>query len=249
MLPVIFLIGSTCSGKGTLGSRLAADFNFHHLSFGDTFRAMDKALRGPIPDMPENINKYITKRKEIPESVLAQFKPGYVPVILQLHNRIMRNSKEPNLGAELLRQKINELMSRGGTLPRAVIVDGWHSSFSGSSGKLRQVLNDFAPSFSGLTIYIRCPMKDARIRYLKRARPGDVGVEAFEKRMRRFTAFTPPLLSMLGSEGVIVETVNDDTMSIDEAYHTLLLNLEGVSLWRFLCGMPRKGEGFLDNPK
>ncbi|KAH8164044.1 hypothetical protein CIB48_g4202 [Xylaria polymorpha] len=241
MLPVIFLVGSTSSGKGSLGQRLAAEFNLYHLSLGETYRALNRALRQPIPSMPEEINTCLVNQKEIPETALAQFKPGHVPVVLQLHNRNVQNSKEPNLSGEILRERIARLKSKRSIVPRAVIVDGLHSAFSRrDSTEFKQVLQEFAPSFSGLTIHIVCPKNVARSRYLQRARSSDSTVERFEERMLKYEAFTPLLLNMLKSEGVVVETVNDDTMTIDEAYQTLLKHLDGVPLWGTIIGLSPK---------
>ncbi|KAI0439835.1 P-loop containing nucleoside triphosphate hydrolase protein [Xylaria telfairii] len=228
MLPVIFLVGSTSSGKGTLGQRLAAEFNLHHISLGETYRALDRARRKPIPSMPHEINTYLVSQKEIPETVLAQFKPGHIPVVLQLHNYTMRNSKRPNLSGGILRERIAYLLSERSILPRAIIVDA---------------LRGFAPSFSGLTIHIVCPKNVARSRYLRRARSGNSNVEKFEERMLKYEVFMPRFLNMLKSEGVVVETVNDDTMTIDEAYRVLLKHLDEVPLWRAIIEMSPPATG------
>ncbi|RYC60256.1 hypothetical protein CHU98_g5955 [Xylaria longipes] len=238
MIPVIFLVGSTSSGKGTLGTRLATDFNLYHISLGETYRAMSRARRAPIPGFPQEINTCLVNRQVIPETALAQFRPGPIPVILQLHNRNVQNLKEPNLSGEILREKIAELSGLS-VVPRAVIIDGLHSAFSRRSrAEFRQVLQEFAPSFSGLTIHLRCPKDVARRRYLQRARSVDSGVEKFEARMQNYEIFIPQLLDLLESEGTVVETLNDDTMTVDEAYQILVQNLNEVPYWRFLVGFP-----------
>ncbi|KAI1747575.1 hypothetical protein F4782DRAFT_535235 [Xylaria castorea] len=197
--------------------------------------------------MSEEINVCLVNRQVIPESALTQFKPGHVPVVLQIHNRHVRKSHEPNLCGAILREEIAELMS-GNTVPQAVVIDGIQNAFYGTtSAQFRQVLQDFAPSFSGLTIYIRCPKHVALRRYLLRGRPNDSNIDSFEKRMKNHDTFTPKFLNFVGTESVVIETTNDDTMTIDEAYQTLLSNLDEVPRWKSLIGVPPAGDRILDS--
>ncbi|KAI0190638.1 hypothetical protein EV127DRAFT_494056 [Xylaria flabelliformis] len=229
MIPVIFLIGGAGSGKGTLGPGLASRFNLYHISLGETFRGMRHKR---LPGMSEVINQFLIYDEVIPERHLAQFKPGPIPVALQYHNARAGGTKEPYLCGIILREKTTELMS-GSVVPRAIVIDGLQMVFE-SGEDFDQRLQDIAPSFSGLTIRIRCHESVALKRYLQRGRPGNDDIETFGSRMKYYDEWEPSILDFLGNKGVVVETTNDYTMTIDEAVQTLVNNLETVPQWRSL---------------
>ncbi|KAI1124895.1 P-loop containing nucleoside triphosphate hydrolase protein [Nemania abortiva] len=233
MLPVIFLLGSTSSGKGTLCARLAAEFNLHHISIGDTFRELSSVRWKPIPGMPDEINEFIVDKEAIPCSILHRhFDPAPIPVALQVHNRRVWGNYSINLCGPLLREKAAEITSKGGVLPHAIIIDGLHTAcYNLQNATFEQMLQEFAPSYSGLTIRIECPHDVAKKRFLKRARWGDGDGEKFEERMRKHKRFTAKLLDFLALRGSVVTTVNDGTMTVEDAYQTLLTNLEGNPVW------------------
>ncbi|KAI0102611.1 hypothetical protein GGR51DRAFT_562531 [Nemania sp. FL0031] len=236
MLPVIFLVGSTSSGKGTLGARLAADFNLRHISLGEEIRTMSLMKFKAIPEMACEINEYLVGKREIPAAALRRHYPrGCIPAILLRHNHRFRQDESSYVLAAILRDKIDEIIEKGGSLPRAVIVDGLNGTFSGEGHKsFRRQVRDFTPSYSGLTIHINSPHTVAKTRYLARGRPGDGDVRVFEERTRHDNDNIAILLHRIKRVGVVVTTVNDGSMSIDLAYQTLLRNLRGVPEWMAL---------------
>jgi adenylate kinase family enzyme len=236
MLPVIFLIGCPSSGKGTLGARLAAEFRLCHVSLADAFKDLIKARRGPIDGMPEEINACLLNRVEIPQQALSNLRT--VPVALRLHNCRVRDEFIYELAPAVLQEKIEESMAQH--IPRAVIVDGLNIVCSrnrsrGNNMSVIQAVDEFAPSFSGLTILIQCPREVAKKRYLSRE-DDTVSEETFEKRMQNYETNTPKLLQYLEKEGIVVEISNDDAISIDQDYGLLVDKLSMVPLWRFLAG-------------
>ncbi|KAI9055246.1 hypothetical protein LZ554_000210 [Drepanopeziza brunnea f. sp. 'monogermtubi'] len=50
---IIFVLGPPASGKGTLGKRLAAAHNLHHLSVGDYLRYL---IQGPLKDQADIVD-------------------------------------------------------------------------------------------------------------------------------------------------------------------------------------------------
>ncbi|KAI1742786.1 hypothetical protein F4680DRAFT_463755 [Xylaria scruposa] len=232
MIPVIFLIGLAGSGKGTLGPGLASRFNLHHISLGATFRRLSRMRHNPIPGMSEEINKYLENQDVIPESVLAQFKPGPIPAVLQLHNCRTTSSDEAHLCGEMVREITAELMSRS-VVPRAIVIDGLQMAFQ-SDTDFGQVLQDIAPLFSGLTIKIRCFESVALKRYIRRNRSGNSDIKSFGSRLKSYHKWEPIFLDFLGNKGVVIETTNDYAMTVDEAVQTLVNNIETVPQWRSL---------------
>ncbi|KAF2967825.1 hypothetical protein GQX73_g5749 [Xylaria multiplex] len=234
MLPIIFVMGITGSGKGTLSTRLAADFGLYHVSIGDEFRAARKARKEEIPGMPCEINEYLIERTEIPTPLLHNlFKP--VPFVLLLHNSIVRGEEfNATIIAQLLKEKSAKAMERKGDLPRAMIVDSLDALRVEEINDLRGALQQIAPTFSGLTIHIQCPENVARKRFLLRARSPHDDARQFRRRMEWHEEMIPQIVDQLQGLSVVVETVNDDTMTVDEAFRILSEKLDKVPEWKRL---------------
>ncbi|KAI0531668.1 P-loop containing nucleoside triphosphate hydrolase protein [Xylaria digitata] len=236
MLPLIFLLGSTASGKGTLGARLAAEFGLYHLSIGDEYRAAKQAARTAIPEMPDEINRYLIDRMEIPPDVLNGVFDR-APFVLQLHNSLMRGQRfDCILFNELLQEKITKVMAGKGDLPRAIVLDGLHALSIEDPDDLGYTLRRITPMFSKLTIHIQCPVNVAKTRYLQRARSRHHSVERFGRRIKTHYQTLPRFLEELQNRGVVVDTVNDDTMTVDEAFRILSEKLDEVPEWNLLIG-------------
>ncbi|KAI8626950.1 P-loop containing nucleoside triphosphate hydrolase protein [Xylariaceae sp. FL1651] len=202
-LPIIILTGATACGKGTLGRKLASDFGFYHLSMGDARRSYWQAIMGPIPGMPDDINKYVVEHKEIPAELLARYNP--VPVVLLYHNFKVNNKRTIVLASDILREKLDEARAE-----------------------------DFIASFSGLTIVIECPRDVAKKRYIQRSR-GNEDAARFETRMEKTDEILPPFIELMAGYGTVVYSVNDDTMTIEDAYNVLLSQLYNTSIFLTLA--------------
>ncbi|KAI0867300.1 hypothetical protein GGS24DRAFT_508012 [Hypoxylon argillaceum] len=186
--------------------------------------------------MSDEINACLVNMEEIPASVVATFKPGPIPIVLQLHNRRIQNRFEPNRAGELLKEKIAEIMGNCGVLPRAIIIDDLNLALSGGYGRsFEEKLHAFAPTYAGLTIVIQCPHDVAKSRYMQDSRCIEIDSDRFEAEIRRDNA----LHEELRRQGVVVTTVNGNTLTADETYQTLLKRLDEFPLWGFLIGKYR----------
>ncbi|KAI1505086.1 P-loop containing nucleoside triphosphate hydrolase protein [Biscogniauxia marginata] len=240
-LPIIYLQGSTASGKGTLGSKLAAEFNMYHLSLGDATRKLTAACRQPIPGMPKAVNACVAQGQPIPEEVLAKF--DVIPAVLQVHNaRASKKNILPALIRPILLEKIAEITSACAAQRRenegkrkytAIVLDGYPLW----PDHVREAQELFGSALSGLVIFIECPEDVARARYLARGGGRHNTGDSFESRMRNFKVASKKVLRMMEENGtILVRTVNDDSMSVEEAYQMLRGRLAETPIWRELIG-------------
>ncbi|KAI1327783.1 P-loop containing nucleoside triphosphate hydrolase protein [Xylariaceae sp. FL0255] len=229
MLPVIFLLGRSASGKGTIGGRLAANFDLAHISIGDTFRALRDEVSRPIFGLPGFINEYILFGLRIPDIRLAHFKP--VPAILLVHNFMVTGEGAVDAMAAMLREKLAE-MAASNSPPRAAIIDGTESAFRDEEDNAAEVYQKFAPTFSGLTILVDCPREVSEVRYLARARPGDDSKIQFNARMKAWEELGLMVLDFLKTQGPVVTCSNDGSKTVDEAYTDLVSDLQAEPIWQ-----------------
>jgi hypothetical protein len=197
---------------------LAASFGFYHFSMGDARRKLLVQTKSPIPGMPDEINKLISDGQEIPEDVLAQFRP--VPVILKYHNCRVKGVSTWSVAPDMMEQTFTEVRAEG--KHKAIIVDGFPLVTGNANGV---IVRHFIEQFSGLTIVLESPLDVAKKRYLERERLITDTAERFEARAERTDRALPQFLELMAGLGSIVVLTNDGTMTIDETYNALVAKL------------------------
>jgi adenylate kinase family enzyme len=225
------LLGIPGSGKGTLGKKLAAEYNLHHISLGDWTRDLCKA---PVSGVSARINDLVKGEIIIPDEILAaEYGNVAVPVVLQMYNCKRRNESIRSIPyalrmAQFVRalQGISSCATKGG--PRAILLDGYPRVLSDAK-QLEELLGN---TFPYLAISLECPSGVAMERYLHRARKGDTEIGRFEERIKRFYAVNPPILSYYLKRGLLVRVCSD--CSLEEAYQRLVSELEGHLRWELL---------------
>ncbi|KAI0592781.1 P-loop containing nucleoside triphosphate hydrolase protein [Biscogniauxia sp. FL1348] len=216
MLPIISLLGIMCSGKGTLGPLVAAEFKLYHISIGDLLRAV---CSPPIQEAGEHINKMVENGELVPGELIDTLGRS-AALAVRIHNyRVMRDIVPSRIAFPILQEKIMELEAEG--TYRGVLLDGFPRQLDHCE-EARELC--FGPEFPTLVIYIDCPVEVARRRYLARARDGDTAA-SFDKRLAQFEEHMPSLLRKFADEGILVSTVNEGSMTIDETYEALVTSL------------------------
>jgi adenylate kinase family enzyme len=231
ILPVIVLLGLPGSGKGTLGKKLAAEFNLQHISLGDWTRDLCKA---PISGVSARINDLVKSEVIIPDEILAaEYGNAAVPVVLQMYNCKQRNESIRSIPYALRMapfvkalQDISSCSTKEG--PRAILLDGYPRILSDAK-QLEELLGN---TFPYLAIFLECPSNVAMERYLQRSRKGDTEVARFEERIKRFYAANPPILSYYRKRGLLASVCSD--CSLEESYQRLVSELKGHLRWELL---------------
>jgi len=202
------LLGIPGSGKGTLGKKLAAEFNLHHISLGDWTRDLCKA---PIPGVSARINDLVKREVIIPDEILAA---GYsnipVPAVLQMYNCKQRNESIRSIPYALRMapfvktlQDISSCAPK--SRPRAILLDGYPRTLADAK-QLEELLGS---TFPYLAISLECPSEVAMGRYLQRACKGDIELARFKHRIERFYAVNPPILSYYRKRRLLVSVCSD----------------------------------------
>ncbi|KAI2642538.1 P-loop containing nucleoside triphosphate hydrolase protein [Xylaria nigripes] len=228
LLPIIYLTGATSTGKGTLGSKLAAEFGFHHISMGDLRRSYLAKLKATVPDVDEDIRPYIIQEKAIPSSLLARYNPIPALFLYQNHRVSQANSGRRSWSYSLALAMLEEAIAEKQALAkpdckyRAIIIDG-HPLTSGTLSA--DLVMKYRENYSGLTILIECPREDAKKRYLDRARLLSENADRFESRMALTDATLPAFIRLMADYGEIIRSTNSSSMTIDEAYNALVQKL------------------------
>ncbi|KAI1164075.1 hypothetical protein F5B18DRAFT_616803 [Nemania serpens] len=232
--PIVYIIGATATGKGTLGKRLATDFGFYHLSFGDLRRSYAKSIRSGIPWISDAIRNYVRGKKIIPQDLLKEY--DTVPAILLHHNLLVSGRR--TWSTELASAMVNEELAQARAFEEwggeytGMIIDG-HPLTSGDASA--QIIETYKQAFSGLTIVIESPREIARQRYLDRARLAAENSALFEARMNLTDLVFPGFVELMKGYGEVVYSTNDGTMSVDDAYNALLAELDKSSkVWHTL---------------
>ncbi|KAI1437679.1 P-loop containing nucleoside triphosphate hydrolase protein [Xylaria sp. CBS 124048] len=223
--PIIYLSGATATGKGTLGKKLAAQFDFYHISMGDLRRSYLAQLKAGAPEMDEEVRRYIQEGKIIPEQILKRYNP--VPVLLNYHNHrtVGGHSWTVKLALGMIEEKMAELRSQRPASRRCkpVIIDG-HPLTAGTISI--EIVTNYLRVYSGLTIVTESPRAVAKQRYLSRSRLPSEDAARFESRMELTNRALPPFLEFMALYGEVLRSQNDENMTIDEAYYALLRKLE-----------------------
>ncbi|KAI1743762.1 P-loop containing nucleoside triphosphate hydrolase protein [Xylaria scruposa] len=230
-LPIIYITGATACGKGTLGKMLAHNFELYHISIGDLKREHLAHIRAGLPGMAEPIKKLAEDGQVIPNEMLKQYE--VVPAVLQYYNHRASNGRgtwTTNLAAVMLNEAVSNAntLARESGLYKGIVIDGHPLS----SGKISEnIVKMFKAAYAGLTIVMDSPREVARQRYLERARsPGKIE-EVFEKRMDLTDLILPAFIELMAGYGDIVYSTNEGTMSIDDAYESLLAKLQDNNAW------------------
>ncbi|KAI1113223.1 hypothetical protein F5Y14DRAFT_462755 [Nemania sp. NC0429] len=232
---IVYIIGATATGKGTLGKRLATHFGFYHISLGEKRRSYGNAIRAELPSMSEAVRRCIQGGTAIPEDILQQYDP--VPATLRYHNLLVGNHKR--WSAELASMIIDEELAKARALEAerggeytGIIIDG-HPVTEGQIS--HRVIEAYKQAFSGLSIVIESPREVAQQRYLSRARLVIEDSTRFESRMKTTDKVLPGFIESMKGYGEVVFSTNDGTMTIDDAYHALLGELDKNSkVWHTL---------------
>ncbi|KAI0862347.1 P-loop containing nucleoside triphosphate hydrolase protein [Xylaria cubensis] len=209
-LPIIYITGATACGKGTLGKMLARDFRLYHISIGDLRREHLADIRAGLPGMPEHIRKLANDGQTIPDEILELYGTA-VPAVLHYYNHRALGRRARETG-----------------LYKGIVIDG-HPLSGGIISE--RVVGMFRAAYAGITIVMESPREIAKQRYLERARTSSKSEEAFEKRMDLTERILPDFIGLMAGYGNIVCSTNDGTMSIDDAYETLLSNLQDNNAW------------------
>ncbi|KAI1413356.1 P-loop containing nucleoside triphosphate hydrolase protein [Hypoxylon sp. FL1857] len=222
MLPIVSLLGIPAGGKGTLGPRLAEQFNFYYLSIGDMLRSIKK----PCPTV-----RQLVEGEALPPHLLTALEgwmDEHVDVVIRSY-RDLRAFVPLGIVLPVLREHIKEIEMNHDY--KGILLDGFPRQLD--HAKLAKQY--FGPRFPRLTIVIECPAHIARSRYLQRGRHNDNLVH-FEKRLDHFWMHMDPLLKELETSG-LVRTVNDDSMTIQQAYLALLAKLFHNETWNNIVNM------------
>lgn len=230
-LPIIYITGATACGKGTLGKMLARDFGLYHISIGDLRREHLADIRAGLPGMPEHIRKLANDGQTIPDEILEPY--GTVPAVLHYYNHRAagrRGTWTINLATTMLNEAITNAntLARETGLYQGIVIDG-HPLSGGVISE--RVVGMFRAAYAGITIVMESPREIAKQRYLERARTSSKSEEAFEKRMDFTERVLADFIELMANYGNIVYSTNDGTMSIDDAYETLLSNLQDNNAW------------------
>ncbi|KAI0007912.1 P-loop containing nucleoside triphosphate hydrolase protein [Xylariaceae sp. FL0662B] len=223
--PIISLLGLMASGKGTLGARLAADYDLYHMSIGDVLRAK---LQPPIPGVSDPINELVAQGKPIPDEMAADLQAHY-PLELQIYGYLVRwDIVPPALAFPLLTEQIERVYESGRY--RGVLLDGVPREL----GHL-EAAERILPALPGLLIFLDCPEEVARARYLGRARSNDDN-SSFDHRLEHFREHMPPVLDYFEAAGSLVRIPVDGMATIDAAYASLVTRLGKEPKWQAIMG-------------
>ncbi|KAI1752931.1 P-loop containing nucleoside triphosphate hydrolase protein [Xylaria castorea] len=230
-LPIIYLTGATACGKGTIGKMLAHNFRLYHISMGDLRREHLASIRAGVPWMADSIRKLVNNGQIIPDELLEQYET--VPAVLQYYNHRAsgrRGSWSIKIASAMLNEAITRvnILAQEEGLYKGIIIDGHPLS----SGKVSErVVEMLKAAYVGITIVMESPRAVAKQRYLERARISNETEERFDERMATTDRVLPGFIEFMAGFGDIVRSTNDDTMSIDDAYETLLSNLQNSNAW------------------
>ncbi|KAI0486641.1 P-loop containing nucleoside triphosphate hydrolase protein [Xylaria cf. heliscus] len=215
-LPIIYLTGATACGKGTLGKMLAFNFRLYHISMGDLRRSHLDALRIGVPWMSEPIRQHIRDGEIVPRELTNPYEA--MPAVLLYHND--RVSGRRSWSTETASAMLREEMVRMSALAQSE----------------ENLVQEYRNIYAGLTIVMETPIEVARQRYLERARMPSENEARFDRRMESTLIALPGFIDLMANYGEIVRSTNDDTMSVDEAYETLIENLNQSNTWLTFTG-------------
>ncbi|KAI1100895.1 P-loop containing nucleoside triphosphate hydrolase protein [Jackrogersella minutella] len=225
MIPIISLLGIPACGKGTIGAMLAKQFDLYYISFGDMLRSLGNIKSFSVITVRQYIYEYTLNGGIIPADLCAELEASMdwtvAAVIYNCHARrelVPLAIALPSLQRRLQRAS-KEYKYRG------ILLDGFPRQLDHLKAAQRVV----GSSLPNLTIVIECPEEVARSRYLKRAGDND-SVRGFEKRLAHFKENMKLLRPELERNG-LVRTVNDGSMTVGEAYVTLLTQLFHNKTW------------------
>ncbi|KAI2606732.1 P-loop containing nucleoside triphosphate hydrolase protein [Hypoxylon sp. NC1633] len=221
MLPIISVIGANASGKTTLSWKLAEEFDLYLLDIEELLRSMvelplaNKALR--------HLEDYIRYNELIPEELVEQLGS---PDEALIHNSYVRKKRVPiDIALPVLQRKCAQISKEGNH--RGILFDG----FPRVAGQPKAAL-EFFDEESYLAIFVHCPEEVARSRSLSYPIGDDDPVFEFKLAFHRENL--PQLVQMLEAGGLLVKTLNDGSVTIDEAYASLVAILSENKIWNEL---------------
>ncbi|KAJ2987386.1 hypothetical protein NUW58_g4537 [Xylaria curta] len=226
-LPIIYVTGATACGKGTLAKLLCERFGFYHVSMGDVRRAHANTLKyGLIIDA--DVRQCVENDEVIPREILARYNP--VPAVFYYHNYRVHGGKgwRTHLAAIMLNEEIDNAKAPGDREYKGILLDG-HPLTGGQVSK--ELVEMYKEQFAGLTIVIESPRGVANQRYIERARLEVETQDRFDARMELTERSLPEFIELMRGQGDVVRSMNDASMSIEDAYDALLLELNKSSRW------------------
>ncbi|KAI1426087.1 P-loop containing nucleoside triphosphate hydrolase protein [Xylaria sp. FL1777] len=234
---IIYLTGATACGKGTLGKRLADRFNFYHVSMGDLRREHLETIRMGVPFLDKAIQDCVRNGEPVPDSLLTQY--NTVPAVIQYHNHKAKGHQSwtTEIASKMLSESLATARARArseGKSLQVVIVDGLPLT----GGKISAELVDkYIAAYAGLTIVLETPREVAKERYLGRKRLVGDNADRFEARMELTDRSLPGFIEFMAERGEIVRSKNDETMGPDDAFDTLLSELNNSNVWLTLLDL------------
>ncbi|KAI3333425.1 P-loop containing nucleoside triphosphate hydrolase protein [Ustulina deusta] len=228
---IIYLTGATACGKGTLGKKLAGQFDFHHISMGDLRRTHLESIRLGVPSLDAATRECVRAGTVIPDSLLTQY--NTVPAVLQYYNYRAHGHRSwtIEIAATMLSESlaaVQALARSEGESLKVVIVDGLPLTRGKISAEL---VNRYLAAYAGLTIVLESPREVARERYLERARLAGDDEERFEARMELTDNVLEDFIELMAGHGEVVRSRNDETMTVDDAFKHLLSALNESNVW------------------
>ncbi|KAI1139144.1 hypothetical protein F5Y05DRAFT_339810 [Hypoxylon sp. FL0543] len=219
MLPIISVVGIPGGGKTTLGCRLAREFGLYRIDL----RHVLTSVTAPSPTVrqyiegepvPRELFRSLAEWMDTPVDEVfskCRFKEPGVPVgilLPVLRNKLEQISRENKYKGILLEN-----------FPRSLS----HARFAA------KFFAFFGFTFPTLTIMVACPSHVVRSRWFKVATEKH-NLSGFEKAIDLHWKKMPALRQAL-PESRLVRTFNDDSMTMEQTYLTLLTNLRLNQIW------------------
>lgn len=229
MLPIILLLGPCGCGKGTLATRLIAQYKLYHLSVGDWLRKQTKAPILGVSD--DRINDYVSLNFEIPLPWLTQsygeawMENAPPPLILYVCSKANKSTPSSMWIRSMANLKQECLMVSQQSKADAILLDNFPKTIQQSDALDRCFGRSNLPV---LAISLTCPLDVNLKRFLARSR-GQDNVDTFRRRLERFDKESPAVIRKYKNACKLVEVSSLGTP--DEVFQKVVSECEKSEIW------------------
>ncbi|KAI1770170.1 hypothetical protein F4818DRAFT_433686 [Hypoxylon cercidicola] len=158
--------------------------------------------------------------------------PPAVCLAAYIHQfQVLRETIPSHIAIPLLEEKIREINNEFENIYKykGILLDGFPREFDHFTAA------ETIRSCTKLVIFLECPLDVARSRFLRRANSTDDGA-AYEQRLWKLLESQSYLIPELDQRELLLTFTNDGSMTIDQAYETLVEKLSSNEKWRSIVG-------------
>ncbi|KAJ8128473.1 hypothetical protein O1611_g5161 [Lasiodiplodia mahajangana] len=229
--PIIYITGGPGCGITDFGKRLAAQFNFYYICLEDCRRTLLEQLHAGVPWLSDDIRQCINENREVTSELYSDYET--VPIVIQLYNEIINGTRgwTSSLAIAIIEEEISKMNAEeeSDVRYRAIMIDG-HPLTAGNVSA--EVVARYQDRYAGLIIAISSPAEVAQRRYIDRIKTPSDDEDRFRARIRLVARVLSEFLKNMSGNKIYFEY--EKNMTMDEAYHELVVQLREAEVWQRL---------------